>query len=303
MNGPRKPDPQGNASITLALWGDAWLRGAAAPDDVIGAMARWAEMHLAAAADEQAVDATGLALRHDPVGVGAVGLLRMLRRLGPRVRMEVVLPVAGDVTGTVPGTEHAAAALAAGESLLVHPMIEGTESCAGCIGMVPRRESGEVLRWTAYATGCGGTVVRPPSLGQARQTLREAVRESTDLLGGLGRVGGGGTDARREVAWRVEDAHVGPLPPDVSRRVCDAFDSATTVAAIVSVISDRTAGTPHSGSMSAVQESTLRRLSEAVRAARRAATAQALDDARRRVPEPAANGDAAAWQTRTGDML
>src|SRR5699024_559138 len=99
--------------------------------------------------------------------------------------------------------------------------------------------------------GCGGTLARPPSLGQARQTLREAIRESTELLGGLGRVGGD-ADARRAVAWRVEDAHVGPLPPDVSRRVCDAFESATTVAAIVSVVSDRIAGSPHSGSMSAV---------------------------------------------------
>src|SRR5699024_1053431 len=105
--------PEGNASITLALWADAWLRGVAAPDDVVGAMAGWAEMHLAAAADGSTAEATGLAAEHDPVGAGTVGLLSMLRRLGPHVRTEVILPVAGDVTGTVPGTDHAAAALEA----------------------------------------------------------------------------------------------------------------------------------------------------------------------------------------------
>ncbi len=270
------PPPQGHPSITLALWAAAWLDGSAAPDDVIGALHDWAPMHLAAAADEAVAPVTGLAWPQDSVGAGPVALLAMLRRLGGELRLQAALPVPGDVTGVVAGTAHAAAALSCGETLVVHRAVADTGACAGCIGLVPFRESGDVLRWAAYDAQCRGAVAHPPPLGETRQVLRESVRSAGAMLGSMSRVGGAGERARAAVAACLEQARRHVLPPGTPQRAAETLDSAATVAAIVRVAADGAAGAPDSAGAAVLQEASLRELADSVRNARVSAAADAV---------------------------
>ena len=45
-------------SATFTVWASAWLVGAAAPDDVLDALAPWADAHDVQAADELAAATT-----------------------------------------------------------------------------------------------------------------------------------------------------------------------------------------------------------------------------------------------------
>ena len=275
------PPPQGHPSITLALWAAAWLDGSAAPDDVIGALHDWAPMHLAAAADATAAQSTGLAWPQDSVGAGPVALLAMLRRLGGDLRLQAALPAPGDVSGLAAGTEHAAAAVEAGETLVVHRVVAGTDACGGCVGLVPFRESDDVLRWAAYDAHCGGVVAQPPTLGEARQALRESVRRAGEMLGGMSRVGGAGDRARAAVAADLERSRRHVLPPGTPHRTAEVLDSAASVAAIVRVAADGAAGAPDSSGAAGMQEASLRELADSVRDARVSATAHAVAELHR----------------------
>ena len=65
-------------SVSLSVWANAWLAGAAAPDDVLDALSHWAPRHSVTAYDSVAAGRTGLPwpdLNHS----GAVSLLQTLR--------------------------------------------------------------------------------------------------------------------------------------------------------------------------------------------------------------------------------
>ncbi|GAA4814088.1 hypothetical protein [Tomitella cavernea] len=262
--------------MTLALWAASWMRGAAAPDHVIEALAQWAPMHLAVAAAEPVAVTTGLAWPQDTVGAGPVALLGMLRRLGDGLRLEVVLPVAGDVGAVAHGTAFAAAATATGEGLVLHRGIEGTGACAGCVGLVPVHDAADVLRWVAYDAGCRGVSSAAPAVGESRHALREAVRRATDLLGGQDRVGAAGAQAQRAVAAHITRAGLHVLPPGTPQRAAETFHSATTVAAILRTAEASDAGSPHSATATSTRDASLTELAGAVRTARLAATAHAV---------------------------
>lgn len=274
---PPAPPPEGHASLTLALWAAAWLGGGVPPDAAISAVSRWAPLHVASAASEEAATRTGLPWPPGPAGggAGAAAVLAALRALGPDVTLHLVLPVPGDTTGIAPGGRFASAAAGAGEALLVHGPPGRGAACTGCIGLVPEREGHDVIHWTAHDAGCRGQAV-PPAAGAARQALRSAVRDAAELLAGTVRVGGAGAGARRAVAARVSLAEEHVLPPGTPQRCAETLHSATTVAAIVSVAADAWAGTPHTARDAEEHERTMRTLSAAVRQARLGAAAEAV---------------------------
>src|SRR6478736_5663894 len=95
-------------SVSLSVWANAWLAGAAAPDDVLDALSQWAPKHSVTAYDAVAASGTGLPwpdMNHS----GTMSLLQTLRTAaGPPVgapAMSVVLPVPGDVRGLPVATQ------------------------------------------------------------------------------------------------------------------------------------------------------------------------------------------------------
>lgn len=255
---------QGCPSISLALWADAWLRGAASPDDVIDGLASWAELHLLSAHSEPVAVAAGISWP-GAQDTGAVALLGLLRRLPQPATLHVLLPAPGDTSGLTPGSAHATAAIAAGETLII----------SSTLGLVPIREGRDVLRWAVFGLD-GGDVPQPPGLGEARYALREAVRDAAELFGRLQTVGASPTAARARIAELTEDAHSHQLPGTTGPRVAEVLDSAATIAAILTVAGEAAGGDPTSASASAMAEQTIHRLWGVVRTARLAAVHEAV---------------------------
>lgn len=247
---------QGCPSISLALWADAWLRGAASPDDVIDGLASWADLHLLSIEGEPGAQDSGI-----------VALLGLLRRVPQPATMHVLLPAPGDTSGLTPGSAHAQAAIAAGETLIV----------SSTLGVVPIREGRDVLRWAIFQLDhC--EVPQPPGLGEARYELREAVRDAAELFGRLQTVGASPTGARTRIAELTEAAHSHQLPGSTGPRVAEVLDSAATIAAILTVAGEA-GGDPASVAASALAEQTIRRLWGVVRTARVAAVHEAVRQA------------------------
>ena len=97
-------------SVSLSVWANAWLAGAAAPDDVLDALSQWAPRHSVTAYDSVAAGRTGLPWP-DLNDAGAVSLLQTLRTAagagGSAPAIGVALPVPGDVRGLPAGTSSA----------------------------------------------------------------------------------------------------------------------------------------------------------------------------------------------------
>src|SRR5438094_3965117 len=95
-------------SVSLSVWANAWLAGAAAPDDVLDALSQWAPRHSVTAYDSVAAGRTGLSWP-DLNDAGAVSLLQTVRMsAGQRLSapaIGVALPVLGDVRGMTDGTQ------------------------------------------------------------------------------------------------------------------------------------------------------------------------------------------------------
>lgn len=126
----------------LAWWVTSWLRGLTGGDDLIDRYG--ADLDLLGRLRGAAADA---ALEHGAPGAG------------------VALPVPGDLSGLAGPREFNAAALDAGQALLV-----------GALGLVPTEQG-----W------CSHTADRrpPPDLGEARRDLRTAMVHATDALSRL----------------------------------------------------------------------------------------------------------------------
>ena len=104
-------------SATFTVWASAWLVGAAAPDDVLDALAPWADAHDVQAADELTAAATDLPPPGAPVS-SLPFLLAALRRAAPRAPARLVLPAPGDVRGLPGPGAFSREATAAGEGVL-----------------------------------------------------------------------------------------------------------------------------------------------------------------------------------------
>lgn len=146
------------ASLRLALWYDAWLAGAAAPDDAVAAIAGEGVHHVVGLPDEP-----------EPVPLGLA--LGLLRRAGA-TRAALALAVPGDLVGLAGPPELNAAALDAGEAVVV----EG----AG-VALVPRT-AGRGTVWTMHQA----QTRRPlPDPQEAAVTLRQQLLAAANTLAAL----------------------------------------------------------------------------------------------------------------------
>jgi hypothetical protein len=140
----------------VAWWGTAWLRGAAAPDDVIDAIQAGELPHTVSGIAEQAESLLGAlaALRHR--GATAIG---------------AAFPAEGDPVGLGGPVPFNTAALEAGEAVV----------CAdAATALVPLRV-GPTYQWVALEARRR----QLPDVGEADRGLRAALLESADLLARL----------------------------------------------------------------------------------------------------------------------
>lgn len=262
-----------SASATLAIWSGAWLGGAAAPDDVLDALGRWAPLTLVVAADPAVAEDLDLPWP-TPQDVGSATLLSVLRTAAPAdeasATVELVLPVAGDVAGLPVGSTFAAAALTAGEGVMV-----GVPGAAG-VGLVPTVEGPDVLRWTVFR------IVLPhprrdTALGEVEYSMREVVRDAADVLGSapavVTRRAG---DPRVIIEQRLAAAQSHPYPR-LSERITRVLDTADRVDAILDAADVAAPSEAPTSTGAEARETTVRSLRTAVRTARRVAVTDAVD--------------------------
>ncbi len=256
------------------MWAGSWLAGRSAPDDLLDALRTWAPQQSVAAGDPVTGGHTGLPwAAHDDAeaapGAGIMVLLKLIREAtaAPDAQMRLVLPVPGDVRGLPAGSEFAAAATEAGEGLLLGtPGTEGT-------GLVPVWTDDETLRWTVYATPIPLSAEPDMPLGEAEYSMRQAVRDAADALQQLQttRMDTGGVGPRELIEAELADHTRHAYPESMPLRARRILDSADQVAAILTVAEREPASAPTSASAAAAQESLLRPLWNAIRAARLAA--------------------------------
>ncbi len=277
-------------SATLSVWGNAWLAGKAAPDDVLDALSCWAPKQTVAAYDAVAAGHTGLPWP-DLDDAGPMLLLQTLRTAAGRPPMtapaiQTLLPVPGDARGLPAGTQFERDALTAGEAMIVsHP-----DDPAKTVGLVPElsdidvEDSGSAefgaLSWTVYSLP-GVRVFDQPELGEAEYTLRSAVRSAADALDnvGLGSAGVDVEDPRGLVEQLLESAGHHRIPDHAPSRAVRVLQTAAHIDAIITV----SAGFSRIGTQSLLQAQiatdTLRPLALVVRDARIAAITAILHSA------------------------
>ncbi|HEX2212490.1 MAG TPA: hypothetical protein VHH12_03345 [Mycobacterium sp.] len=277
-------------SVSLSVWANAWLAGAAAPDDVLDALSLWAPKHSVTAYDSVAAGRTGLPWP-DLTDAGAVSLLQTLRSAArPAVTVPPIalaLPVPGDVRGLPAGTQFQRDAVTAGEAIIV------SGDAAGPIGLVPDFDYDELdvgddfdrepcgLSWTAYSVPTAPPPVEQVDLGEAEYALRSAVRSAAEALGAL-RAGAADVDVedpRGLVEQVLEAGQLHPIPGHAPNRAVRALENAAHVDAIISVSSGLIPIGLHSSSEVQIASDALRPLSTVVRTARIAAVNAILQSA------------------------
>ena len=191
-------------SATFTVWASAWLVGAAAPDDVLDALAPWADAHDVQAADELAAATTNLPLPGAPVS-SLPFLLAALRRAAPRSPARLVLPAPGDVRGLPGPGPFSREATAAGEGVLFADI---------GLGVVPTPIADGVVRWTVYRVPEPGPAPEFVALSHAERDLRDQVRRSASVLTDLG------VARHRPGCGRRSPRPCAPAPPRSGPRVC-----------------------------------------------------------------------------------
>jgi hypothetical protein len=271
----------------LSVWANAWLAGAAAPDDVLDALSQWAPRHSVTAYDSVAAGHTGLPWP-DLNDAGAVSMLQTLRTAAgsglSAPAIGVVLPVPGDVRGLPAGTQFQRDAIAAGEAILV-----GRDHSA-TVGLVPDFEYDELedesdfepeptaLSWTVYSVP-GVPTPEHLDLGEAEYALRSAVRSAADALGAIRAAGTEVADPRRLVEQVLEEARRHQLPDHAPSRAVRVLENAAHIDAIITVSSGLIPIGLQTSSEVQIASEALRPLSGVVRSARMAAVSAILHSA------------------------
>jgi hypothetical protein len=260
-------------SATLTVWAGSWLAGRSAPDDVLDALRAWASRQSVAAGDPVTGGHTGLPWpggdAPDGSGAGIMVLLKLIREhtgdSGARLRL--VLPVPGDVRGLPARSEFTSAALEAEEGILI-----GAPGGEG-IGVVPQWVDDGTLQWAVFRITIPDTAEPDMPLGEAEYAMRQAVRDAADALTRLQTTGlGSGSDDPRELVEQELAAYTRhDYPESIPLRARRILDTADHVAAILAVAQREPASAPTSASAMAAQETLLRPLWNALRAARLAA--------------------------------
>lgn len=273
-------------SVSLSVWANAWLAGAAAPDDVLDALSAWAPKHSVTAYDSVAAARTGLPwpdLHH----AGGVSLLQTLRTAagpaGPAPPIGVALPVPGDVRGLPAGSQFQRDAVTAGEAIIV----SGDPSAA--IGLVPDFDYDELddesevdpepcgLSWTVYSVS-DVAPVEHLDLGEAEYALRSAVRSAADALEALqaGAAGADIEDPRGLVEQVLESGRLHRVPGHAPTRALRVLENAANVDAIITVSSGLIPIGLSSSADVQIASDALRPLAGVVRSARIAAVSEIL---------------------------
>jgi hypothetical protein len=260
-------------SATFTVWASAWLVGAAAPDDVLDALAPWADAHDVQAVDADTARLTALAPPREPVS-SLTFLLAALRRAAgghPAASpARLVLPAPGDVRGLPGPGVFSRAATAAGEGVLFAETSHGVG-----LGIVPTPVADGVLRWTVYPVAEPGPPAEFVALSHAERDLRDQVRQSASVLTSLG-VARHRPGVREEIAaaLRARPATLWPegMPPQALR----VLQHADEMDAILAAASVDEPGGALSASAATARREALRPIETAVRVARRAAVAEAV---------------------------
>jgi hypothetical protein len=271
----------------LSVWANAWLAGAAAPDDVLDALSQWAPRHSVTAYDSVAAGRTGLPWP-DLNDAGAVSMLQTLRTAAgsglSAPAIGVVLPVPGDVRGLPAGTQFQRDAVTAGEAILV-----GRDHSAA-IGLVPDFEYDELedesdfepdptaLSWTVYSVP-GAPTIECLDLGEAEYALRSAVRSAADALGAIRAAGTDVADPRGLVEQVLEGARGHQVPDHAPSRAVRVLENAAHIDAIITVSSGLIPIGLQTSSEVQIASEALRPLSGVVRSARMAAVSAILHSA------------------------
>ncbi|MGK8500025.1 hypothetical protein [Nocardia asiatica] len=255
-------------SATLTVWASSWLAGRSAPDDVLAALHAWAPKHTIAAGDPFTGGRTDLpwSAHGNLPGSGVMALLKVIRETmaQPGSQLRLVLPVPGDVRGVPTGTAFAADALEAEEGILIGvPGADGT-------GLIPQWADDDTLQWTVYSTPIPAAPGPDMSLGEAEYAMREAVRDAADALMKLHTtsLGAADSDPRELIEAELADYSRHDYPESIPLRAKRILDTADHVAAILTVAQREPASAPTSASAIGAQESLLRPLWDAIRAAR-----------------------------------
>jgi hypothetical protein len=275
-------------SVSLSVWANAWLAGAAAPDDVLDALSQWAPRHSVMAYDSVAAGSTGLPWP-DVNHSGTMSLLQTLRTAaGPPVgapAFSVVLPVPGDVRGLPAGTQLQRDAVTAGEAIV----IDGGPS-AHAVGLVPDFEYNDGddsddadlsgLGWTVYSMPAA-PVAEHIDLGEAEFALRSAVRSAADALGAIRAEAGGMdvADPRKLVEQVMESSGLHRAPDHAPSRALRVLENAAHIDAIVTVSSGLMPIGLQTSSEAQIANEALRPLAAVVRSARLAAVTAILHSA------------------------
>lgn len=256
-------------SATLTVWASSWLAGRSAPDDVLAALHAWAPRHTIAAGDPLAGGRTDLpwSAHGNLPGSGVMALLKVIRETmaRPGSQLRLVLPVPGDVRGVPAGTAFAADAITAEEGILIG--VPGTDGT----GLIPQWADEDTLQWTVYSTPIPAAQPGPDmSLGEAEYAMREAVRDAADALMKLHTtaLGTAESDPRELIEAELADYSRHDYPDSIPLRARRILDTADHVAAILTVAQREPASAPTSASAIGAQESLLRPLWDAIRAAR-----------------------------------
>jgi hypothetical protein len=275
-------------SVSLSVWANAWLAGAAAPDDVLDALSQWAPRHSIAAYDAVAAGSTGLPwpdINHS----GTMSLLQTLRTAAGipvgAPAFSVVLPVPGDVRGLPAGTQFQRDAVTAGEAIVV----DGGPTSTAAVGLVPDFEYDDDDSEDAELSGLSWTVYSMPAapvaahidLGEAEFALRSAVRSAADALGAIRAEAGGldVADPRKLVEQVMESSGQHRAPDHAPSRALRVLENAAHIDAIVTVSSGLMPIGLQSSSEAQIANEALRPLSAVVRSARLAAVSAILHSA------------------------
>ncbi len=278
-------------SASLTVWANAWLAGAAAPDDVLDALSQWAPKHSVTAYDSVAAGSTGLPWP-DLDHAGTMSLLQTMRTAagaptgGPALAL--VLPVPGDVRGLPADSQFQRDAVTIGEAIIVG------QDPHRSVGMVPEFDYEDVddpdyepdpvsLAWTVNSVS-RPAVIDHGDLGEAEYTLRSAVRSAADALGALSAGIGAADidDPRGMVEQLMEATRLHRIPDHAPERAIRVLENAAHVDAIITASSGLMPIGLQTSSEIAIASDTLRPLASVVRSARLAAISAILYSAWRR---------------------
>lgn len=245
----------------MVVWTAAWFHGAEAADDVLDALQTWGEPHEVRAATSELADRLELpGPEGDPVGPAL--LLAALRKAGA-ARGELILPVPGDVRGVDGSSPFSRLALRSGEGV-VFPDAQ--------LGLVPQRDDEGPVRWTVFELGELAPAEHLP-IAEAEHGMASAMREAASTLIDLD-IAKHRPGVRDEIAETVAARPQPNWPEGVAQRSLRVVQRASEVEAILWVATDDTPGGALSASAARARTTALRPLFDAVRAARRSATAE-----------------------------